>query len=75
MKGNTFFAFLSGLLIGAGAAILFAPSSGEEIRKKIKDSFDKEYNKLKDKFENYDKEVKDIYNDAETEAEKAAVNK
>ena len=30
-------------------AILFAPESGDETRRKIKDSFDKEYQSLKEK--------------------------
>lgn len=52
MKGETFFAFLGGLLVGAGAALLFAPESGEETRKKIKNTFDKEFNTLKEKINN-----------------------
>ena len=47
MKADNLFSFLGGALIGAAAAILFAPESGEETRKKIKESIDKEYNELK----------------------------
>ena len=42
-------AFLGGALVGAAVAILFAPESGDETRRKIKDSFDKEYQNLKEK--------------------------
>ena len=38
MKCDNFFAFLGGLIVGAGAAILFAPESGAETRKKIKNT-------------------------------------
>lgn len=51
MKGDSFFAFLGGVILGATAAILFAPESGTETRKKIKDSFDKECQNLKDKYQ------------------------
>jgi gas vesicle protein len=49
MKGDTLFAFLGGAILGAAVAILFAPDSGDETRKKIKDTFDKEYQTLKSK--------------------------
>ncbi len=49
MKGDNLFAFLGGALIGATVALLFAPSAGEETRKKIKDTFEKEYQNLKTK--------------------------
>lgn len=51
MKADNLFSFLGGALIGAAAAILFAPESGEETHKKIKESIDKEYNELKEKIE------------------------
>lgn len=36
MKGlNILYAFLGGALVGCGAAILFAPEKGSEIRSKI----------------------------------------
>ncbi|MBR2948031.1 MAG: YtxH domain-containing protein [Bacteroidales bacterium] len=57
MKCNTFFAFLGGLIVGAGAALLFAPESGSETRKKIKNTFEKEYQNLKEKINNMNNEV------------------
>jgi gas vesicle protein len=45
MSDNTgskmFFSFLTGAAIGAGLALLFAPQSGKETRKQIKDFSDK----------------------------------
>lgn len=52
MKTDSLFTFLGGVLVGAAVAILFAPDSGDETRKKIKETFDKEYQSLKDKFNN-----------------------
>jgi len=52
MKGDNLLAFISGAVIGAAAAILFAPSSGKETREKLKDNIDKEYKSFKDKVMN-----------------------
>ena len=49
MKPDSLFTFLGGVLVGAAVAILFAPESGDETRRKIRDSFDKEYQSLKEK--------------------------
>lgn len=36
MKGlNLLYAFLGGAIVGCGAAILFAPEKGEDVREKI----------------------------------------
>lgn len=34
---NLLYAFLGGAVVGAGAAILFAPEKGEDVRKRITD--------------------------------------
>ena len=34
---NLLYAFLGGAFVGAGAAILFAPEKGEDLRRRIKD--------------------------------------
>ncbi len=34
---NLLYAFLGGAIVGAGAAILFAPEKGEDLRRRIKD--------------------------------------
>lgn len=42
MSKSTFlYAFLGGALIGATAAVLFAPQKGSEFRRKIKESLQK----------------------------------
>ena len=58
MKTDNLFTFLGGVLVGAAVAILFAPESGEETRKKIKDTFDKEYKGLKDKINSLESRAK-----------------
>lgn len=58
MKTDNLFTFLGGVLVGAAVAILFAPDSGEETRKKIKDTFDKEYQGLKDKINSLESRAK-----------------
>ena len=35
---NLLYAFLGGAIVGAGAALLFAPEKGEDTRQKIKDT-------------------------------------
>lgn len=53
MKTDSLFTFLGGVLVGAAVAILFAPESGNETRKRIKETFDKEYQGLKDKINTF----------------------
>jgi len=52
MSENTgskmFFSFLTGAAIGAGLALLFAPQSGKETRKQIKDLSEKLGGEVKD---------------------------
>lgn len=69
MKTDNLFTFLGGVLVGAAVAILFAPDSGDETRKKIKDTFDKEYQGLKDKISNLESRAKaaaDAYSSAKS---------
>ncbi|MCH5246134.1 MAG: YtxH domain-containing protein [Muribaculaceae bacterium] len=37
MNLNVLYAFLGGAIVGAGAAILFAPEKGEDLRLRIKE--------------------------------------
>lgn len=58
-------------MVGAAVAILFAPESGEETRRKIKDTFDKEYQGLKDKLNNLESRAKaaaDAYTSAKAQS-------
>lgn len=50
MKADALLAFIGGAIVGAAAAILFAPDSGDETRRKIKDTLDKECQNIKSKF-------------------------
>ncbi len=60
MKSDNLFTFIGGVLVGAAVAILFAPESGDETRKKIKETFDKEYQSLKNRINSYrTPEIKD----------------
>lgn len=48
---NVGFAFLLGGVIGAGLALLFAPSSGDETRKRIRDNVDDASDWAKDRYQ------------------------
>lgn len=77
MKTDNLFTFLGGVLVGAAVAILFAPESGEETRKKIKDTFDREYQGLKDKINNLESRAKaaaDAYISARNQSAPASLN-
>ena len=53
-----FFSFLTGAAIGAGLALLFAPQSGEETRKQIKDFSEKLGGEVKDGVEKVSEKAK-----------------
>ena len=48
---STMFAFLLGGLIGAGLALLYAPLSGEETRRRIKEQMAQKGDELKQRYE------------------------
>lgn len=50
--------FMAGAAIGAGLALIFAPQSGEETRKKVKDFSGKVSDDVKDSYEKISKEAK-----------------
>ncbi|MCU0275285.1 MAG: YtxH domain-containing protein [Acidobacteria bacterium] len=62
MSENTgskmFFSFLTGAAIGAGLALLFAPQSGKETRKQIKDFSGKISGEIKDEVEKIGEKAK-----------------
>lgn len=63
MKGNTIFAFIGGLLVGAVATLLFPTETIEDTRKKIKTTFNKEYKNLKEKINNLECRTKNVIDD------------
>lgn len=62
MSENTgskmFFSFLTGAVVGAGLALLFAPQSGKETRKQIKDLSEKIGGDVKDEVEKISEKAK-----------------
>jgi gas vesicle protein len=64
MSDNTgskmFFSFLSGAAIGAGLALLFAPQSGKETRRQIKDFSEKIGSEVKENFEKLSERAMDF---------------
>jgi len=68
---GTIFTFLTGAAIGTGLALLFAPQSGEETRKKIKDAKDKLNEEAKDNYEKYSKEAKKAIEIVKSTSEKS----
>ena len=67
--GNTLLAILTGVAIGAGIGILYAPDKGSKTRGKIKDGFDDAKNELKNKLDNASLELKDKFTSAKYDLE------
>ena len=65
------FTFLTGAAIGAGLALLYAPQTGEETRKKIKDVKDKVSDDVKDSYEKFSKEAQVAIDAVRSSSEKA----
>ena len=55
-----FFSFLTGAAVGAGLALLFAPQTGKETRRQIKDFSEKLGNDVKDSVEKISEKAKDL---------------
>ncbi|MCK4766452.1 MAG: YtxH domain-containing protein [Candidatus Aminicenantes bacterium] len=49
--------FITGIAIGAGLALLYAPQTGEETRKKIKNGYDKVSDDVKENYDKFSKEA------------------
>lgn len=56
--GNTLVAVITGVVVGLGAGILFAPEEGKKTRKRIKKSFDEQTTNLKGQMDKIAQEVK-----------------
>ena len=57
--GNTLFAILTGVAIGAGIGILYAPNKGSKTRGKLKDGFDGVKNDLQNKLDSVSLQLSD----------------
>ncbi len=57
MKNQALIAFLGGAIVGAAAALLFAPEKGSVARKKIKKAFKDEKEKISDMIDQFKGEV------------------
>ncbi|MBN2346858.1 MAG: YtxH domain-containing protein [Candidatus Aminicenantes bacterium] len=57
--GKMLFSFLSGAVIGAGLALLFAPQSGKKTREQIKEFSEKLGSEVKDEVEKIGGRVRD----------------
>lgn len=64
MKPNSVLTFLAGAALGAGLAILFAPHSGAETRRKIRERAKKDYDSVKDKVNAAKQKIQDSVNEA-----------
>jgi gas vesicle protein len=62
---NTFIAFLAGAACGAAAGILFAPDSGENTRKRIKEAADDVLADLEEEFEKNNISRQELENESE----------
>jgi gas vesicle protein len=65
------FTFLTGAAIGAGLALLYAPHTGEETRKKIKDVKDKVSDDVRDSYDKFSKEAQTAIDAVKNSSEKA----
>jgi gas vesicle protein len=66
--------FLAGAAIGAGLALLFAPQSGEETRRKVKEFSGKVTDDVKEGYEKVSSEAKKSIEQVKHAAEKAVDN-
>ncbi|MDO4228933.1 MAG: YtxH domain-containing protein [Capnocytophaga sp.] len=57
--GNVLLALVTGVAVGVGAGILFAPDKGKNTRKKIKDSVDETTSKLRRRIDTLSQEVRE----------------
>ena len=70
----SFVCFLAGAAIGAGLALLYAPQSGVETRKKIKETSGKVADDVKEQYEKISDEAKKSIEHVKIAADKAIAN-
>lgn len=64
MKQNSVLTFLAGAALGAGLAILFAPRSGEETRRRIRERVKRDYDSVKGKVNSAGQRVREGMSEA-----------
>ncbi|RKS94807.1 gas vesicle protein [Flavobacterium limicola] len=69
--GNTLLAILTGVAIGAGIGILYAPDKGSKTRGKIKDGFDDAKHDLQNKFDTVSSQLNDKLTTAKFDLEES----
>ena len=67
--GNTIIALITGAIVGAGIGILYAPQSGKETRKQIKDEALKAKDKLSEEYDYLTDQVSEFAEDAKEKFE------
>ena len=73
-NGASLLGFLAGAAIGAGVALLYAPQSGADTRKKIKDASGRVVDDVKEQYEKISDEAKKSMDQVKANAEKAMSN-
>lgn len=68
--GSALFTFITGAAIGAGLALLFAPRSGEETRKKILETGNQLSNDAKDSYERIAREAQKVVEQVKATSDK-----
>ena len=58
--GNTIIALATGITVGAGIALLYAPQSGDKTRKQLKDEADKTKDNLNKQYETLSSDINEF---------------
>jgi len=67
---STMFSFLTGAAIGAGLALLFAPQSGEETRRKIRETGNQLSEDARESYERLARDAQKVVEQVKTTSEK-----
>lgn len=71
MKNNSFFAFVAGALAGAAIALLLAPDSGENTRRKLKQAASDGLDAASEKAESLKEKIESVRERAESQMDAA----
>lgn len=64
MKQNSVLTFLAGAALGAGLAILFAPRSGAETRRRIRERVKRDYDSVKERVNSAGQRIREEVSEA-----------